>query len=57
MISVSKLQQNAKDNLLWFMSNVLPTIQKQYKPLWYQVAGQEYYHVVSPLDETFEFFA
>jgi len=40
------------------MSKVLPTtIQKQYKPLWYQVPGQEYYQVVSPSDEAFAFFA
>jgi len=34
---VSKLQQNEKEDLLWFMSMVHPTIQKQYKLLWFHI--------------------
>jgi len=48
---ISRLQQNAQDNLLWFTSKVMPAVQKKYKPIQVDEPQQGYYHLVTPLDE------
>jgi len=52
---VAKLQQQAKQDLLWFLCKVVLTVQKTFKPLWVDEKGQEYYQLVSPSDEVFTF--
>jgi len=52
---VAKLQQQAKQDLLWFLCKVVPTVQKTFKPLWVDEKGQEYYQHVLPSNEAFAF--
>jgi len=52
---VAKLQQQAKQDLLWFLCKVVPTVQKTFKPLWVDEKGQEYYQRVLPSNEAFAF--
>jgi len=52
---VAKLQQQAKQDLLWFLCKVVLTVQKNFKPLWVDEKGQDYYQLISPSDEAFTF--
>jgi len=54
---VSKIQEDARDDLFWFTCKVMPAVQKKYKPIWVDEALQDYYNLVTPSDGAFGFFA
>ena len=52
---ITKLQQDAQEDLFWFTCKVMPAVQKKYKPSCVDEPQQDY-SLVTPSDEAFEFF-
>jgi len=54
---ITKIQQDAWEDLLWFICKVMPAVQKKYKPSRVDEPQQNYHTLVTPSDEAFGFFA
>jgi len=53
---ITKIQQDAQEDLLWFTCKVMPAVQKKYKLSRVDEPQQNYYSLVTPSDEAFGFF-
>jgi len=54
---ISRLQQDTQEDWLWFAYQVMPAVQKKYKPIQVDKPLQDSYNLVILSDKAFGFFA